>query len=76
MIREVHAHQLKRGDVLALPMGRTATVHDAKAGSQYVTVWPTEGAPFRLELDAPALLELHGSGTGCDCVTCAPDERE
>lgn len=56
-VREVAAHTLKVGDVLALPMGRTATVSaPVKAGKRFVTV-TTEHGESRYEPQQPVMVE-------------------
>lgn len=56
-MREVAAHTLKEGDVLALPMGRTATVSaPVKAGKRFVTV-TTEHGESRYEPQQPVMVE-------------------
>jgi hypothetical protein len=57
MIRSIRAHELKPGDVLALPMGKTATVSSCDTGTKFVT-FVTEHGISRVEKTSDVLLEV------------------
>jgi hypothetical protein len=60
MIRAVKATNLKKGDVIALPFGKTATVLDTpKIGRTFVN-FTTEYGKRRLELNYEVTLEVPG----------------
>jgi hypothetical protein len=58
MIKSVPATQLARGNVMALPMGRTATItDDPKIGTKFVS-FKTEYGSTRVEKHSEVLLEV------------------
>jgi hypothetical protein len=59
VIKSINAVDLKAGDVLALPMGRTATVSKVmKVGTQFVTFSTTEYGTSRVGRHDEVLLEV------------------
>ena len=64
MVRYIRAVHLKRGDVLALPFNKTATVaDDPRIGRQFVS-FKTEHGPTRVGIDEDILVEYPEKGTG------------
>lgn len=59
MIRSIGAEDLQVGMVMALPMGRTATVSEVKVGSRFVN-FRTEYGPTRVEKSADILIQEGG----------------
>jgi hypothetical protein len=57
MIREIQGRELQPGHVIALPMGRTATVREVKVGRVFAT-FVTEHGKSRVGLNDPVLLEV------------------
>lgn len=60
MIKSIPATELKEGHVLALPMGRTATVKFAKIGLKFVS-FSTEYGMSRVEKTSEVLIEVDES---------------
>lgn len=54
-MKEIHAKDLKPGDVLVLPFGKTATIQTAKVGRKFTTI-RTEHGTSRIENYGPALV--------------------
>lgn len=67
MIFSLPATRLEPGMVMALPMGRTATVQTAKVGTRFVT-FKTEYGESRVERNSEVLIEEPTCGF-CDKPT-------
>ena len=55
-MKEVKGRDLEPGMVLALPMGRTATIAETRPGRLYMN-FRTEHGPTRVENDHPCMIE-------------------
>jgi len=58
MIRSIRATELKPGDVMALPFGKSATIHTARVGTHFVNI-VTEHGPARINKYDEVLLEVN-----------------
>ncbi len=57
MMREVEGRDLRVGMILALPMGRTATVTQVKLGLRFSNFRTEEYGWTRVELGYPVMIE-------------------
>jgi hypothetical protein len=57
MLRSVKAEELKPGMKLALPMGKTATITEAKVGTRFVNLRTAEYGKSRVERYSEQLIE-------------------